>query len=138
TLLQRPIDSRLQQLKTLKHQRDFEKLQSNQHDTAVQSQSRLAMQEQAKKEQLAGLMKEYNTLFKQAKYKEAEAVATRAADLDPDDPVARAAIYTARIQANQVSYSTAKERRERMTVDALNQAEDPGPDVNSDHPLLLN
>src|SRR5205807_4138008 len=68
-LLQRPIDSRLQQLKTLKHQRDFEKLQSNQHDTAAQGQTRAALQEQAKKDQMAELMKQYNTLFKQAKYK---------------------------------------------------------------------
>jgi type II secretory pathway component GspD/PulD (secretin) len=136
-LLQRPIDSRLQQLKTLKHQRDFEKLQATQHDTAVHTQSRLALQEQAKKEQMAELMKKYNALFKEGKYKEAEMYAMRAKELDPDDPVPAAAIYTARTQANLVEFKDSKKHREDMFVHALNEAEDPGPMVDSPHPLAL-
>jgi len=136
-LLQRPIDSRLQQLRTLKHQRDFEKLQANQHETAEQNLARAAKQEQAKKEQIAELMKQYNTLFKEGKYKEAEMYASRAKELDPDDPVAGAAIYTARIQANLLTSKGAKERREAMFVDSLNYAEDPGPSVDSYNPLHI-
>jgi type II secretory pathway component GspD/PulD (secretin) len=136
--LQRPIDSRLQQLKTLKHQRDFEKLQASQRENADEKLSRVALQEQTKKDQLAELMKQYNTFFKEGKYKEAEMYAMRAKELDPDDPVAGAAIYTARIQANQVTSKTAKDHREEMFVNALNQAEDPGPSVDSNHPLAIN
>jgi type II secretory pathway component GspD/PulD (secretin) len=136
-LLQRPIDSRLQQLRTLKHQRDFEKLQAGQHDTATQAQSRLAAQEQAKKEQVAELMKKYNAFFKDGKYKEAEMYAMQAKELDPDNPVAGAAIYTARVQGNSVQYKDAKQRREDMFVHALNYAEDPGPEVDSLHPLSI-
>src|SRR5207244_3626122 len=84
------------------------------------------------------LMKEYHAHFKAGKYKEAEMYAMRAKELDPDDPVAGAAIYTAHIQANQVSAKDAKQHREDMTVHALNAAEDPGPDVDSSHPLAIN
>jgi type II secretory pathway component GspD/PulD (secretin) len=136
-LLQRPIDNRLHQLKTLKHQRDFEKLQASQHDAAAQNLTRLAAQEQAKKDQVAELMKKYNTFFKEGKYKEAEMYAMQAKELDPDDPVAAAAIYTARIQGNSVQYKDAKKRREDLFVHSLNYAEDPGPEVDSLHPLAI-
>src|SRR5262249_22680807 len=128
-LLQRPIDARLQQLKTLKHQRDFEKLQASQRETADQNLARVAKQEQTKKEQIAELMKQYNTFFKEGKYKEAEMYASRAKELDPDDPVAGAAIYTARTHANLVTSKDARQHREDMAVDTLNYAEDPGPSV---------
>jgi type II secretory pathway component GspD/PulD (secretin) len=136
-LLQRPIDNRLHQLKTLKHQRDFEKLQANQHETESQRLANQVTAEQAKKEQMAELMKKYNAFFKEGKYKEAEMYAMRAKELDPDDPVAGAAIYTARIQGNSVQSKDAKQRREDMFVHALNYAEDPGPEVDSLHPLSI-
>jgi type II secretory pathway component GspD/PulD (secretin)/tetratricopeptide (TPR) repeat protein len=136
-LLERPIDNRLHQLKTLKHQRDFEKLQASKHDTAVNNISRVALQEQAKKEQMAELMKKYNTLFKEGKYKEAEMYAMRAKELDPDDPVPAAAIYTARTQANLTEFKDSKKRREDMFVHSLNEAEDPGPAVDTPRPLIL-
>jgi type II secretory pathway component GspD/PulD (secretin) len=136
-LLQRPVDARLQQLKTLKHQRDFEKLQAGQRETADQNLARVAKQEQTKKEQIAELMKQYNTFFKEGKYKEAEMYASRAKELDPDDPVAGAAIYTARTQANLVTSKDARQHREDLAVDALNSAEDPGPAVDSYNPLKI-
>jgi type II secretory pathway component GspD/PulD (secretin) len=136
-LLQHPIDNRLQLLKTMKHQRDFEKLQANQHDTEIQRHTNQVTAEQAKKEQMAELMKKYNTFFKEGKYKEAEMYAMRAKELDPDDPVAGAAIYTARVQGDSVQYKNAKQRRDEMSVHALNYAEDPGPEVDSLHPLSI-
>ena len=78
---------------------DFEKLQAGKHDTAINNPAHVALQEQAKKEQMAELMKKFNTLFKEGKYKEAEMYAMRAKELDPDNPVPGAAIYTARTQA---------------------------------------
>src|SRR5207244_7848838 len=66
-----------------------------------------------------------------------EMYAMRAKELDPDDPVAAAAIYVARVQGNQIQSKDAKQRREDMFVHALNYAEDPGPEVDSLHPLSI-
>src|SRR5207248_2671278 len=86
---------------------------------------------------MAELMKQYNALFHEGKYREAEVYACRAKELDPDDPVPAAAIYTARIQANQVKYKDLKKRKDDLFVDALDEAEDPGPTVDLHNPVSI-
>jgi type II secretory pathway component GspD/PulD (secretin)/tetratricopeptide (TPR) repeat protein len=136
-LLRRSIEARLQQFRTLKHQRDFEKLQTSQKENSTRAIAREALNEAEKKKQIAELMKQYQTFFHDGKYKEAEMYAMRAKELDPDDPVAGAAIYTARIQANQVAYKDIKRRKEDIFVKNLDDAEDPGPAVNSKDPVAI-
>jgi type II secretory pathway component GspD/PulD (secretin) len=135
--LRRPIDTRLAQLKTLKHQRDFEKLQANQHESAHKAVAQKALMEQEKDQQVKQLMKQSNECFKAGKYREAEMYATRAKDLDPDNPVPGAAIYTSRIMANQVKYDRIKKDKEDFVVNSLDDAENPGPAVSSSSPLLF-
>ncbi len=136
-LLRRPIEARQRQYTTLKQQRDFERLQKDQHETAQQMLSREARAEENKKKQIAQLMKQYQSFFKEGKYTEAEMYAMRAQDLDPDDPIPCAAIYTARIMANQVKYNNVKRDKEVMVVNALDDAEKVGPAVTSDNPLAF-
>jgi type II secretory pathway component GspD/PulD (secretin) len=137
-MLRRPIQARLQQYRTLKHQRDFEKLVSNAGHAGDLERSKRAMQEQEKQKQISELMKEYNTLYKEAKYEKAEMLAVRASELDPDDARLSAAIYVAKMQKNATSAKKGKEARETMFVNALNKAEDPGAPVDSDQPLSIN
>jgi type II secretory pathway component GspD/PulD (secretin)/tetratricopeptide (TPR) repeat protein len=136
-LLRRPIEARLQQFKTLKVQRDFERLQKGQHETASAMISRELRAEENKKQQIATLMKQAHAFFKEGKYPEAEMYAMRAQELDPDDPVPGAMIYTARIQANQVAYSNIKRDKEAMFVAGLDDAESVGPAVTSSNPLAF-
>src|SRR5262249_54475700 len=86
TLLRRPVEARLQQFKTLKAQRDFEKLQANTKLQGDTNRAKIALAEENKQKKIAELMKQYNAFFKEAKYKEAEMYAMRAHELDPDNP----------------------------------------------------
>jgi type II secretory pathway component GspD/PulD (secretin) len=134
-LLQRPVDARLQQFKTLKAQRDFEKVVTNQKGAMAELKAKEALAEDNKKRQITDLMKQYHTFFKEGKYKEAEAYAMRARELDPDDMVLNAAVYTARIHHNQSTAKAAKDSRADMFVDQLNDTEDEGPSVTTKDPI---
>jgi type II secretory pathway component GspD/PulD (secretin) len=136
-LLQRPIESRLQQFKTLKVQRDLEKQNAHQLGSARQAASRRALAEELKQKQVAELMKQYNAFFKEGKYKDAEMYAQRAHELDPDNPMPGAAIHVARIQHNQVAYKKIKDQKEEMFVRGLDDAENVGPAVDSENPLAV-
>src|SRR5262249_43590664 len=96
-LLRRPVEARLQQPKTLKAQQDFEELQKGQKTVAHDRHARQALAEEQKKRQVGELMKEYNTFYKEGKYKEAEMAATKAHELDPDNIAADYGINLARI-----------------------------------------
>jgi type II secretory pathway component GspD/PulD (secretin)/tetratricopeptide (TPR) repeat protein len=135
--LKTPVESKLQQFKTLKSQKDFEKLIASQHDSAQQMQARLVLNEENKKKQVKELMAQYNALFKEGKYKEAEAYAARAHELDPDNPIPGAAMYTARMQTNVTEANKGKKSREDAFLNQLDDAENAGPSVNSDHPLFI-
>ncbi|HTU16851.1 MAG TPA: hypothetical protein VMG10_02210 [Gemmataceae bacterium] len=62
--------------------------------------------EQVKQKNIARLMKQYNELFKEAKYAEAETVALRVKELDPDNAMATAAIAMARFQRSHNQYES--------------------------------
>jgi type II secretory pathway component GspD/PulD (secretin)/tetratricopeptide (TPR) repeat protein len=127
-LLQRPIESRLQQFRTLKAQQAFEKMQGGgKNESFDQVRTRAARIEEHKREQITDLMKQYDTYYKDGKYKEAEMVAMRAHELDPDNAGAAAAVHVAHIQRNQAEFAGIKNRREEMTLHGLNDAEDEGP-----------
>ena len=128
-LLQRPIESRLQQFRTLKAQQAFDKMQLGKNETFDQVRTRAARLEEHKREQITDLMKQYDKFYKEGKYKEAEMVAMRAHELDPDNVGAAAAVHVAHIQRNQAEFSAIKNRREEMTLHGLNDAEDEGPAV---------
>jgi type II secretory pathway component GspD/PulD (secretin) len=135
--LRRPVESKLQAFKTMKSQRDFEKLLASQHESAQQMKARLVLNEENKQKQVKELMAQYNALFKEGKYKEAEVYAMRAKELDPDNPIPGAAIYTARMQANVTEANKGKKSRESMFINGLDDAENAGPAVNSDNPIYF-
>jgi type II secretory pathway component GspD/PulD (secretin) len=134
-MLRGHIDSRLQQLKTLKHQRDFEKLQANQKEALDQERLHKILNEEEKNKRVAELMKQYQNFYKEGKYQEAQVAALKARDLDPDNPAAGLAVYQSEMMANTVKYKHVKEAKEKAVVDYLDDAEDPGPMVTPHDPL---
>src|SRR5262249_8002742 len=127
TQLRRPVESRLKQFGLLKAQKDLANgvLASRQAQFDNIAKSRNA--EEMKRKHVSQLMKDFDSKFKEGKYQEAEALAMRAHDLDPDNGVAAAAIYMARRQRNVNDYRNIKEERERGTLDGLNDADRMGP-----------
>src|SRR5262249_50964440 len=119
----------------IKHQRDFEKLQADQRDQASKTIRHLEMAEKEKHDEVAKLMKQYNQFFKEAKYQEAMVCATKAKDLDPDNTVADAAIYTTRFMINETKAKANKQARDDLVLDGLNDTDRVGPVVNMEHPV---
>src|SRR5207244_6273165 len=79
------------------------------------------------------LRKRYNTLYKEAKYEQAEMAALKAHDLDPDNPVPSAALYTAKTMKNQMNFNRSRDSKEEQVLKGLDDAEYEGPyvgDVN--------
>lgn len=136
-LLRRPVENRMQSLKIVKHQRDFEKVQASEKEAASQTRTRLVLAEEAKHKQMSELMKQYQTFFRDGKYKEAEACATRAHDLDPDDNASSAAIYQARAASAAAAYKGIKSSKEEMVLKALNDADNQGPALDASKPVLF-
>jgi type II secretory pathway component GspD/PulD (secretin) len=134
-LLQRPVEARLQHLKQLKAQQDFEKEKIASKDTFNNLMQRETQLAEHKKQQVKQLMDKYDKLYKEAKYAEAEMAATQARELDPDNAAAAAAVHVARLARHYNEFQKLKERKEEFFVKAQNDAEEPGPAVDLGDPL---
>src|SRR6185312_12787056 len=117
---------RVQQFRIMKAQVDF----ANQSTSSTRENktrlAKLANAEQIKQKNVAELMKQYNGLLRLGKYPEAEALAMRAKELDPDNPMAAAAIAIARTQRRQHEATSLKDSKEVMFNDGMNEAESEG------------
>jgi type II secretory pathway component GspD/PulD (secretin) len=136
-LLKKPIDHRLQQLKTLKAQKDLEAVQKSATATFHENRYREHVAQEEKNTQVGDLIKQFNELFKQGKYREAELAALKARELDPDNPTADAAIYMVRTQRNLLASRQARDNNREMLVGALNDAENSGPYAGDKNPLVF-
>jgi type II secretory pathway component GspD/PulD (secretin) len=132
-LLRRPIDSRLQQFQLLKAQAELTNSRFDEKSRKVKSDMAKAKNaEQVKQQNIAQLMKQYNELFHDAKYPEAEMVALRIKELDPDNPMAAAAITMAKYQRNHSQYESDKQRKEDVFIEAMHDVDNIGePDAVS-------
>ena len=114
SLLRRPIESRVQQFRLMKAQVDF----TNQSTASTrESKARILKAqnaEQVKQKNVADLMKQYNELFKLGKYVQAEALAMRAKELDPDNPMATAAVTIARVQRHKDEYRNLNDEKKEL------------------------
>lgn len=95
--MQRQLQERLRQYNVQKEQMAYAELQKNKMDANSQVASQKYKFEEKKKEMVADYMRQYNAFMRDGKYKEAAAVAMKAKEVDPDDPVADAAIYKAEV-----------------------------------------
>ncbi len=126
-MLRRPIDSRLQQFQLLKAQSDLANNRFDERSRGVKADiAKAKTAEQVKQKNVAQLMKQYNELFHDAKYPEAEMVALRIKELDPDNPMATAAITMAKYQRNHTEWEGDKQRKEDLWLGAMHWADDMG------------
>jgi type II secretory pathway component GspD/PulD (secretin) len=137
-LLRRPVDARLLQFKTLAAQRDYEKQALAQQVNGHSQQGQLAMVRMNKQKKVEELLEQYRGAYKEAKYREAEMYAQAAHDLDPDNAAASAAVMMSQTQQNLTRYRSNKKKMEQAFVDYLDDAEDPGDEVNVDDPIKFN
>jgi Domain of unknown function (DUF4139) len=78
--------------------------------------------------EVKALLETYKRLVKEGKYREAEACALKARELDPESPALDAYVYTARILVNQADVLEGKKGRDDgVFARGLNDAESPGP-----------
>ncbi|MHB1421877.1 MAG: type II secretion system protein GspD [Gemmataceae bacterium] len=127
SMLRRPIDSRLQQFQLLKAQSDLANNRFDSRSRQVKSDiAKAKTAEQVKQQNVAQMMKQYNDLFQQAKYPEAEMVALRVKELDPDNPMASAAITMAKFHRNSDQYENDKARKEATFLEAMHGVDDIG------------
>jgi type II secretory pathway component GspD/PulD (secretin) len=129
-LLRRPIDSRLQQFQLLKAQAELSSNRFDEKSRIVKNDVLKAKNaEQVKQKNVAQLMKQYNELFGQAKYAEAEMLALRVKELDPDNPMAAAAITMAKFHRHSDEYKNNKEAKEEFFLRGLNQLDEVSPEA---------
>ncbi len=134
-LLRRPVEAKLQQYRTLDAQKRLSDSQKAQVAQAKYNHTSKVLAEENKQQKIKELMDHYNALYKQAKYREAEMYAMQAQELDPDNPVAAAAVQISRMQANVVRYRGIKENSENAFLEYADQAQETGPVVSPGDPL---
>jgi type II secretory pathway component GspD/PulD (secretin) len=120
TLLRRPLESRLQQFKLLREQEAFA---NRQGPRSTYNPGQVELAEQTKQKHVADLMKQFNTFYKEGKYHEAESMAMRAYELDPDNSVVSAAIHMARMHQNVDEAHKLKDAKEKFFLTGLNDTD---------------
>jgi type II secretory pathway component GspD/PulD (secretin) len=123
TSLRRPVESRLAHFRLLKEQKDLADGRTERSRAAVNEVALTRKAEELKRKNVEKLMKEFNALYREGKFPEAESVAMRAQELDPDNPVLGAAVNMARMNKRRRDYNKLKDNREANVVEMLNDAE---------------
>jgi len=136
-LIKKPIEGRLERIKLMKQQDEYYKQDTDSSRVVMNTMKSKEVNERNKQKNVADLMKQFNTYFKEGKYKEAEMYAMLAHDIDPDNHIVSAAVGMARMQINVTKSKKAKSDREKMVMDVLNEAENEGPSVNSLNPMAV-
>jgi type II secretory pathway component GspD/PulD (secretin) len=134
-LVRRPVEVRLQTLKKLKAEKDFESEQVARRDSDRSKLTKLALADRQKQEQVADLMKQYRTFYKEGKYKEAEFAAAKALEVDPDNIAADAAVHLSRMHRNMTESHNTDRRREDLFIHSINDAVEVGPEVSASEPV---
>lgn len=136
--LQGPIEYRLQTFKVLKIQRDAEtSFATRQQQKAKQFADRAAERE-ARFKQTAELMKQYNQLMDEKKYADAEVIALKAQELDPDSDVIATAVNIAKMAKRHANWNKLQKDKEEFALGALNSTEKLGPHLDVDDPVRFN
>jgi len=134
-LLRRPVEAKVQQYRTLDAQKKIKEASVAPGNQAKYLHGQKVLAEANKEQKIKELMDKYHTLYKQAKYQEAEMYASQAQELEPDNAAAAAAIQMARMQRNIVKYRKNKQNSEDAFVEYADDAENMGPIMSMGHAL---
>jgi type II secretory pathway component GspD/PulD (secretin) len=135
--LERPIDQKIQNFKLLKAQKDFETNVGSSRAKFNENKRTEMVAEEKKQQQVKELMKQFNQLYKEGKYREAEQAAAKAHELDPDDPTIALASQMAPLKGAVDSYEDIVKRNEQTFLRNLNSAHDMGPPVDDKNPIYF-
>jgi type II secretory pathway component GspD/PulD (secretin) len=124
--LKRPVESRLSSYNLIKAQRELAEGPNKRAQAARERIQAKVDAEQVKNQNVNQLMKQFYELYKTGKYEEAQGVAMRAHELDPDNGVIATAIHMARRQMAVKDAKGLKERKEDTFLTAANYNDDPG------------
>ena len=137
TLLKKQPEARLQMLVALQHTQDFNTAQNSDRNAFMAKKTHEFLAEEAKKKQIAELMNQYHSLYKEHKFREAEICAIKAKELDPDNYVLGAAVQEAHMAMAHQEYHEIEKDKEDYFRRQLNDSEKPGPVVNVDNPVSI-
>lgn len=122
-LLRRPVESRLAQLRLMKAQKETMASVAAQRNAPKERIAKQRLAEDQKRKNVETLMRDFNKLYAEHKYQEANAIAMRAHDLDPDDPLITAAVTLSRRQINRAEYKEVQSERGELWRIAMDEAE---------------
>jgi type II secretory pathway component GspD/PulD (secretin)/tetratricopeptide (TPR) repeat protein len=129
-LLRRQIENRLQQFRTLTAQRDFEKERTAGLSNASGREHIRETEKSKRDAQIADLMHQYETLYHEGKYMQAEMLAEKAHVIDPDNVAADAGIRMATTALNLQTWEKDKRAKEKMFLNGLREEEGPPLDMH--------
>jgi type II secretory pathway component GspD/PulD (secretin) len=121
--LRQPVEGRLSHYRLLKAQKELVTGNLKSRVVGQEKVDAARKREEVKRENVDRLMKDFNNLYRDGKYLEAESVAMKVLDLDPDNGVATAALMMAKRQRAVHDARDVKASREEWSLDALNDAE---------------
>lgn len=136
-MLQRPIEYRVQHFKVLKSQRDSELALSNRRTNREQIEANRARERDAKYKTVADLMKQYHGLMEEKKFSDAELLAMKAQELDPDSDIVHSAVEIAKMAKRHLEADKLKAEKEEFFNTEMNDTEHVGPAVTIRDPLRL-
>ena len=117
--LERQVNERLNRFKIMAEQVAFAKMQERQIKEVSEKKSRTVLARQHQQEQVGKLLQEYANLMKENKFLEAEHIAMKARELDPDNVQADAAVFRARMMRNVSDDNRIRENQVRGNTTAL-------------------
>src|SRR5262249_2337131 len=97
--LRHPVESRIQKYRMMEDQKDIDRQVASKKTNPIQTQLEHTQAANNKQKKVAGLMKQFNEYHRQGKYNEAGQYAKLASELDPENPIAYAAVTMSRTQA---------------------------------------
>jgi type II secretory pathway component GspD/PulD (secretin) len=136
-LLLRPVDSRLEMFRVMKGQADAVAREKKEKREARELVVGRGAAEEQRKAEVQRLVRQYHALAKESKFKEAEAVALQAKQLEPDDAAIAALAHMAKVRGRVHESERIKDEKERFVVGGLNDADTLGPIVTADDPVRL-
>ncbi len=136
-LLNRPIESRIERLKVLKHQQDFLTKETKGLKDFRVGMSQEQLQDNHKKEEAGRLMKDFTRLMQEGKYQDANKCALMAKEVDPEDPSITAAIEISRMRYRKDKWDKEKAEDETTTWE-LNSPGGLGPTATVQNPMIFN
>ncbi len=135
--LLRPVESRLDNFRTMKGQNEALARQTKEKRDARDMINNRGAAEEERKQEVAKLVNQYHDLVKKSDFAAAERVALQAKQLDPDDPAVGALAEVARLQKRVKEAEKLKSDKEQFWLDGMNETDKLGPLVTNMDPVSI-